>query len=122
MEQELERMVAAREARKRSYAEKQMRGEMSAQAVIQANDYIKRLLEQEEAQENAIEGQKSVVAQRELSVQQAREDLVTASQELKALEKHREKWQDKVKKERQKKEEENLDELAQTIFLGQSRK
>ena len=121
MEQELEQMIAKRQARMRDYSEKQMRGEMSAQAVISANAYIERLKEQEEAQKDAIEGQKDVVAGREEDVRDAREKLTVATQDLKALEKHKEKWEKKIKREKQLKEEEALDELAQTIYLNKGR-
>ena len=121
MEQELEKMIAKRQARMRDYSEKQMRGEMSAQSVISANSYIERLKEQEEAQKEAIEGQKEVVAAREEDVRDAREKLTVATQDLKALEKHKEKWEKKIKREKQLKEEEALDELAQTIYLNKER-
>jgi len=121
MEEELERMIAKREGRVREYAEKTMRGEMSAQDAIGANVYIGRLKEQEEEQKNAIEAQKAVVRQREDEVDGARQDLVLATQELKAIEKHKEKWADEVKKEREAKQEEVMDEVAQTIYLTRDR-
>jgi flagellar export protein FliJ len=117
LEDELERMVQKREQKKREYAEKAMRGEMSASDVVGANTYLERLKEQEEAQKNAIEGQKAVVAQKQQEVDAARQNLTAAMQELKALEKHKEKWADEVKKERDAKEEEVMDELAQQGFL-----
>ena len=121
MEEELERMIAKREAKMREYSEKAMRGEMRADAVTGANVYIERLKEQEEAQQNAIEGQKSVVAQKEEDVLGARNDLTAAMQDLKALEKHREKWEEQVKKELAAKQEEAMDEVAQTIFLNKDK-
>jgi flagellar export protein FliJ len=122
MEEELERMVARREAKRREYAEKQMRGDMSAQAMVAGNVYIERMKELEDVQQDAINGQKQVVTQREEEVEAARETLKVATQELKALEKHREKWEKQVKREQQLKEEDELDELAQTIFLSKNRK
>lgn len=121
MEAELERMIAKRKAKMREYAEKSMRGEMSAQDVVGANVFIDRLKEQEEAQKNTIEGQKAVIAQKQEEVSQARKAVVDATQELKALEKHKEKWVAQVKKEREAKEEEAMDDIAQAIYLGQKR-
>ena len=121
MRAELRRMIASREAKSRDYAEKQMRGEMSAQAVISANSYIERLKEQEEAQQEAIDGQQEVINARKADVKDARDKLIVANQDLKALEKHKEKWEKKIKREAQMKEEEALDELAQTIFLNKDR-
>jgi flagellar export protein FliJ len=116
MEEELERMIAKREAKTREYSEKAMRGEMDAAAVTGANVYIERLKELEENQKNAIEGQKSVVAQKEEDVRGARQDLAKATQELKALEKHREKWEKEIKKQEEARQEQFLDEIVQSMF------
>jgi flagellar export protein FliJ len=120
MELELQRMIAKREERRRDYMQKAMKGEIAAQEAVNINKYIERLKEQELVQQDAIEGQKAVVAQREEDVEEARKALVFATQELKALEKHKEKWVEEVKKARAAKEEEEMDELAQTIFLRNS--
>jgi len=117
MEEELARMVVRRDQKKREYAEKAMRGEMSARDVIGANTYIKHLLELEDLQKSAIEAQKAVVEQKLQELNAARQALVTATQELKALEKHKEKFIEEWKKGIQAKEEEVMDELAQQIFL-----
>jgi flagellar export protein FliJ len=118
LEEELARMVARREAKAREYAEKAMRGEMSAQQAIDANVYIERLKRQEEEQKNAIAAQKAVVRQREEDVDNARKELVDATQELKAIEKNKEKWMEQIKKEAEAKQDEAMDEVAQTIFLS----
>lgn len=118
MEAELERMIAKREAKKREYAEKAMRGEMDARAITNGALYVERLKEQEELQKEAIETQKGVVAQRQDDVDGARQDLVLANQELKALEKHKENWEEQIKKELQAKQEAAMDEIAQTIYMG----
>ena len=119
MEAELKRMITKREGKQREYSEKVMRGEMSAQEAISANKYVERMKEQEDLKKEEIQGQKKVVAQREQDVEGARADLIKANQDLKALEKHREKWQAQVRKEAATKEEEMLEEIAQTIFLTQ---
>lgn len=117
MELELERMVAKREARRRDYMERAMKGEIAAMEAVNINKYIERLKEQEALQQDAIDGQKAVVAQREEDVDVARKALIKANQELKALEKHKEKWLEEVKKEIAAKEEQVMDELAQSIYL-----
>ena len=118
MEEELERMIANREAKRREYSEKAMRGEMQAQSAVSANVFIERLKEKEEQQKYAIEGQIQVVEQRTEDVAEAQQELVVAAQELKALEKHREKWEEEVKRERMIKEEQSFDEIAQTIYMN----
>ena len=121
LELELERMVARREQKKREYAEKAMRGEMRAGGAVDANVYIDRLKEVEAMQQTAIEGQKGVVEQKNADVQAAREALIKANQDLKVLEKHKDRWTEQLKKEMQAKEEEALDEVAQTVFLNRER-
>jgi hypothetical protein len=116
MEEERERMVARREAKMREYSEKTMRGEMDAAAVTSANAYMERLKELEESQKNAIEGQKSVVAQKEEDVRGARHDLARATQDLEALNKHRETWEAEVKKQEAARQEEFLDEIVHSMF------
>lgn len=120
MEEELDRMIAKREAKMREYAEKSMRGEMSAQSVVGANVYIERLKEQEEAQRAAIDGQKGVIRQRQEDVDGARQDVMVATQDLQALEKHREKWEEEVKRERMVREENRMDEIAQAIHRAKN--
>jgi flagellar export protein FliJ len=121
LEKELERMIADRETKKREYAEKMMRGEMSAQDAIGANKFVERMKEKEELKKEEIENQKKVVRQREQDVEGARKDLIVANQELKALERHKEKWAEALKREAAIKEEEQSDELAQNIFLSKNR-
>ena len=121
MKQKLEEMLQDRERRAKEYADKQMRGEMSAQAMTGAQSYLKRLKESEAIQEELIRGQESVVRQRQDEVQAAREMLLEATQELKNLEKHKEKWEKKIKKERQAKEEQEQEQLAQAIFLNRDK-
>jgi flagellar export protein FliJ len=121
MEGELERMIAKRETKERDYAQKAMRGEMDARGAVASNVYIDRLKEQEELQKGAIEGQIQVLRQKQEDVDAAREDLVKANQEMKALEKHKENWVEKIKKEKAAKEEAQQDEQAQTIYLNRDR-
>lgn len=115
MEGELERTIARRKARMRDYGEKSMRGEMNAQSVASANGYIDHLRKQESAQKSVIEGQKGVIRQRQSDVDAARRDVVIASQELQALEKHRETWVKKRQREEQRREENSMDEIALAI-------
>jgi flagellar export protein FliJ len=116
MEEELERMIARREVKMRQYSEKAMRGAMDAAAVTSANVYIERLKDLEESQKNAIDEQKSAVAQKEEDVRGARQDLTQATQVLRALEKHREKWEAENKKQQEARQEELLDEIVHSMF------
>lgn len=117
MEAELQRMVQRRVTLRREYMERAMRGEVSAQKAIDTNVYGRRLQELEVDQQEAIAGQKEVILARQGDVDRARAALVVATQELKSLEKHREQWREELRRERARKEDEALDELAQNIFL-----
>ena len=121
MKQKLEEMVQDREQRTKEYANKQMRGEMSAQAMLGAQSYLERLKESEALQQELIRDQELVVGQRQDEVQAAREMLLEATQDLKTLEKHKEKWEEKNRKERQAKEEQEQDQVAQTVFLNRDK-
>jgi flagellar export protein FliJ len=119
LEQELVRMQAKRETKRREFMEKAMKGETTAQDAVDANVFIERMKEAEKIHKKTIEGQKAVVQQKENDVQTARQEVIVATQELKAMQKHKEKWLDMLKKEKEVKEDETLDELAQSIYLDQ---
>jgi flagellar export protein FliJ len=121
LELELSRMVESRHQYRREYMEKAMKGEMAAQGAVTVNHYIEHLKGLEKLKQEAIVDQKEVIEAREQDVKAARAELLKKTQELKALEKHREKWIEEIKKERATKEELEMDELAQTIFLRQNR-
>ncbi|MCC6810396.1 MAG: hypothetical protein IT381_23395 [Deltaproteobacteria bacterium] len=116
MEEELRRMIERRELKRREYADKQMRGEHNAQLAMSANTFIERLKEEEELQKERIEQQKVVIEEKKEAEKAAMDAMVQATQDVKALEKHYEKWIAEVKREMQLKEEDQLDDLAQTIF------
>jgi len=116
MEAELQRMVERRELKKREYADKQMRGEHNAQIAMAAHTFIERLKEEEQQQKDRIEQQKLTIEEKKDAEKLAMDAMVAATQDVKALEKHHEKWLSEIKRERQLKEEESLDDLAQTIF------
>lgn len=116
MEEELRRMIERRELKRREYADRQMRGEHNAMLAVAANTFIERLKEEEELQKERIENQKTVIEEKKEAEKQAMDAMVQATQDVKALEKHHEKWLAEIKRELALKEEEALDDLAQGIF------
>ena len=48
--------------------------------------------------------------------------MAEAAKELKAIEKHKEKWAKEIKDERQKREEMSQEEIGNTLFLMRQRK
>ena len=122
MQQELERLEAKHKARKREYLEQVMRGELSAQDARTTHTYLEVLQEQINEQQQTIEQQRKVIEKHQEKVKQARAQLMQAAQELKAIEKNKEKWAEMIKKEKQAREAEVMDEIAQTIYLDKSKK
>ncbi len=115
-EDELERMIEDRHRRRREYADKLASGEMKITDQSAAYRFIDRLKEREAEQKGKIDAQREMVYEAEKALKRAQDELVVATQDLKALLKHKESWETKLKKERQIREENTLDEIAQTIY------
>jgi flagellar export protein FliJ len=116
MEDELQRMIADRKRRREEYSQKLASGEMKITDQSAAYRYIDRLKEKEAEQAAKIDAQKEVVREAEKAVKRAQDALIVATQDLKALEKHKEKWIEEVKRDRAMREEDQMDEIGQTIF------
>ena len=116
LEEELERMIEDRKRRRQEYADKLASGEMKISDQSSTYRFIERMKELEQDQQGRIDAQRETVREAEKVLKRAQDALVQASQELKALEKHKEKWAEEVKRERQLKEENMMDEIGQTIF------
>ena len=119
LEQELEAMIQDRHRRREEYARKLACGEMKVTDQASAYRFIDRLKEREQEQRGKIDAQREQVREAEKHLRLAQEALVLATQDLKALVKHKEKWAEELRKARQLREEDNLDEIAQVIFNSQ---
>lgn len=113
---ELQRMIEDRKRRREEYSQKLASGEMKITDQSSAYRFIDRLKEKEKEQEFKIEAQRENVRNAEKEVKRAQDALIVATQELKALQKHKENWLTAWKKEMAQKEEDNLDEIGQVIF------
>ncbi len=116
MEQELQDMIEDRLRRREEYSQKLASGEMKITDQSSAYRFLDRLKEKEQDQRYKIEGQKEVVRQAEMDVKRAQDQLILATQDLEALQKHKEKWEKERKKLRQAREEDQMDEIGQVIF------
>lgn len=116
MKAELERMIQDRHRRREEYSQKLASGEMKITDQSAAYRFIERLKEKEKEQELKIEGQKEQVRSAEKDVKRAQDAFIVATQDLKALQKHKEKWLADWKKEMAMKEEDVMDEVGQVIF------
>lgn len=117
MKQKLRDMIAMREEKKREYAEKMRSGELKI-TQIQANDrHIERLKHQEQAFQVDISRQEEKVQEAQAIADEAMQEMLKATQEFKALEKHKEKWVKQVKREQALKEEVALEDIAQAQYF-----
>ncbi|MBK8012952.1 MAG: hypothetical protein IPK13_16550 [Deltaproteobacteria bacterium] len=115
LEAELQRMIEDRHRRRKEYSDKLASGQMKILDQAAASRFVERLKELEAEQQGRIDGQRDTVREAEKLAKRAQDALVEASQDLKALVKHKEKWMEERRRERMMKDEEMLDEIAQTI-------
>jgi YscO-like protein len=117
MKEKLKEMVQLRHDRKAEYAERTRRGEYTIQQ-IQGNDrHVERLKQQEAAFQVEIDRQGERLAEAERVAQDAMQDVVKATQDFKALEKHKEKWLKQIKREQMLKEEMASEDIAQAQYF-----
>jgi leucyl aminopeptidase (aminopeptidase T) len=110
-------MVQKRQDKKSEYAERTRRGEYTI-AQIQANDrHIEKMKQAEAAYQVEIDRQQERVAEAERVADEAMQVVVKATQDFKALEKHKDKWQKKVRKEAMAKEEDAIEDIAQAQYF-----
>ena len=94
-------------------------GAMSAQGM---GSYEKRLRAEEDEVAEQIELQKIKVAEAEAFAEVKRAALAEAAKEVKAIEKHKEKFLKQVKAEREAREEMVGDEIGNALFMARQRK
>ena len=117
MKQTLRDMAAFRQSKKEEYAEKMRAGDLNING-IQANDrHIEKLKQEEQAYQVEIQRQAERVNEAQSEADDAMEAMLKATQEFKALEKHKEKWIKQVKREVTLKEEDAADEIAQAQYF-----
>jgi hypothetical protein len=86
---------------------------------ITANDrHIEKMKQEENAYQVEISRQGERVREAEAVAEEAMQDMLKASQDYKALEKHKEKWLKGVKREIQIKEEEAVEDIAQAQYFA----
>jgi len=100
-------------------ARKEMRAEMDAGVVVKKGNvhvnFMRKLKEDEEAKQEEIEDQEAVVEDCEAAVARARREYIEAAKQLQIMEKHKELWEKKVRREITSREAKEMDELGGTI-------
>ena len=82
--------------------------------------FLKRLVAEHEDAEGQVRQAEQGVAQAKEKVREANEALVLAKQEEEALIKHREKWEKEQKTIKRRREEDEADDIAQTMWRNKS--
>jgi flagellar export protein FliJ len=117
LKEQKQQMIQARLARRDELTQKMRAGQMAVKKIQDEYRFLERMAQEITVMDDVIYRQEQAVKAQEIEVQAALEILVKKSQELKALEKHKEKWAKEVKAERARKEEDKMDEIGQQIFM-----
>ncbi|MEI6791077.1 MAG: hypothetical protein WCK42_07850 [Myxococcaceae bacterium] len=116
MQEELKKMKAFREQKRAEYFEAMNSLLLKIEKIKINQRHLDGLLEKEEAFLLEIRKQEQVVEGAKERVQKALDIMMKATEEYKVLEKHKEKWALKQKKEREQKEESESDDITQARY------
>lgn len=118
MQETLEAMKTTKDEKRLEYANAMQKEIMTIEKIDINNLHLKMLVEKEAAFEVEINKQIAVVAQLKKIAKDALDKMLVATQEFKALEKHKEQWLKEVKKGIEKKEDEEGDEISQAQYFS----
>ncbi len=118
---DLARRKAERKRKVDAYLKEMMAKGMGAMAVQGMGSYEKRLRAEEDEVAAQIEVQKGKVAEAEAFAETRRAALAEAAKEVKAIEKHKEKFLKQKKAEREAREELAGEEIGNALFLARQR-
>lgn len=93
-----------------------------AEESLRHDRYQQVLAEQAARMDAEIAQQRRAVAAAERGVAEAQAALLKAATDLQAMEKHKEKWEEKVRREAREREQEVQEELGQAMWLQQQRR
>jgi flagellar export protein FliJ len=119
---DLERRKVERKAKVAAYLQEVMAKGTQAGGLSSLNRFEERLKAEEEQVGLEIERQVDAVAEAEKLVEEKRFQMAEAAKELKAIEKHKEKWTKQVRTEREAREEIAQEEIGNALFLQRQKK
>ncbi len=122
LEDDLERRKRERKAKVDAYLNELLARGKGAMAVQGMGSYEKRLRAEEEEAAQRIVEQQQVVAAAEAEAERKRAELAEAAKELKAIEKHKEKFVKQVKAEREAREEQAGEEIGNALYLARQKR
>ncbi len=114
-EEEKQEIIRRREQTRREMSEMVAMGESQIPDSQSHLNFLKKLKEDEEKKDQEIEEQKAAVKSAEEKLAQAKRDYIDACKEVKIMEKHKELWKQKVKRELEFQEQKMMNELGNVI-------
>lgn len=115
LEEEKEEIIQRREDSRRDHSRRVASGESQVSESHAHMNFIQKLLEDEDQKNEEIEEQKGVIREAEERVAQAKRDYIEACKEVKIMEKHKELWKKKIKKQLAKDEAKLMNELGNVL-------
>ena len=122
LEEDLAQRKAQRKARVLAYFDEMMSKGVGINNMAMMGRFEQRLKDEEAEVALDIERQKEMVKVAEKGVELRRLEMAEAAKELKAIEKHKEKWGVQLKKERDDREQMSQEEIGSALFLARQRK
>jgi flagellar export protein FliJ len=122
LEDDLVRRKAERKAKIAAYLQEVMSNGVQAGGLSSLNRFEDRLKDEEAQVGLEIEKQALAVQEAEKVVEEKRFAMAEAAKELKAIEKHKEKWVKQVRTERDMREELAQEEIGNALFLARQKK
>ena len=116
MHEELQKMRTLRQQKRDEYFEATNAGKLTIEKIKINQRHLEGLIAREEAFVLEINKQEQVVEIAKQRVQKALDIMMKATEEFKVLEKHKEKWALKQKKEHEQKEESESDDITQARY------
>lgn len=121
LEQDLEQRKADRKHKVDLYLQEIMARGAGVSGMNSMNRYEQRLKDEEAQVALEIERQKEVVKRAKKAMEEKRQEMAQAAMDLKAIEKHKEKWLKEVKAARQAREELAQEEIGNALHLARTR-
>jgi flagellar export protein FliJ len=116
-ELEVEQAKQRKEDSKKELNQKMLEGLLDISKIRQGKDFLKSLdIEIEKAKERLVQQQQKV-QQAEKFLEQRRSELIEATTQFQAMEKHKENWLAKIKKEQEAAEQNEQEEIGNVLFL-----
>ncbi|HVE84482.1 MAG TPA: flagellar assembly protein FliH [Myxococcales bacterium] len=122
LERDLEERKAGRKAKVDLYLQEIMARGAGVSGMNSMNRYELRLKDEEAQVALEIERQKEVVKRAKKAMEEKRQEMAQAAMDLKAIEKHKEKWEKEVKAARQAREELVQEEIGNALHLARTRR